>query len=399
MIEELLFEEESSTLDFKQEQYSFMNANEYQKGELLKDILAFANAWRRNDAYILIGIEEVKGGRSIVLGIENDLDDADLQQFVNSKTQRPLIFEYKNTQIDGKNIALIMIPINERPIYLKKDYGKLKKNTVYIRRGSSTDIATPDEVAKMGASINSEKSTPTLNLAFANRDAKLSLEKNIHILSKVLKFSTDAVIPDYEESTSYSQFDILASRRTVNKDYYRELLNYYYWKKISHPISFCISNLSDITATDIKIEIMVKADEDNITFLLEDKLPEEPSASHDYLENLPNIKSLPEHIAEMQIKPDIMIKLIENTWHIDVRFQKVQAGQTVFTKDIIYFSPKKEGEVSFNYKIFADNLPSPTQENLSVDVQVEKLESSLDEIIDEISERSYQEYLTKYSSQ
>ncbi len=31
------------------------------------------------------------------------------------------------------------------------DFGKLKKNAVYIRRGSSTEVADPDEVAKMGA--------------------------------------------------------------------------------------------------------------------------------------------------------------------------------------------------------------------------------------------------------
>jgi len=64
-IEELLYEEESSTLDFKQEQYKFIRANDYQKSELLKDILAFANAWRREDAYILIGVEEIKGGRNL----------------------------------------------------------------------------------------------------------------------------------------------------------------------------------------------------------------------------------------------------------------------------------------------------------------------------------------------
>ncbi len=394
MIEELLFEEESSTLDFKQEQYAFINANEYQKSELLKDILAFANAWRRNDAYILIGIEEVKGGRSCVLGVDDDLDDADLQQFVNSKTQRPLIFEYKNAQIDGEKIGLIKIPINERPIYLNKDYGKLKKHTVYIRRGSSTGIAAPDEVAKMGASIHSEKNVPTLEFAFANRDEKLSLEKNIHIISKVLELPVDAVIPDYEESRNNNQFDFITSHRTINKDYYREVLAYYYWRTISYPMAFCISNPSDIRATDIKIEIMVNAHEEDSIFL-ENELPKEPCASYEHLNNLHNIKSLPEHLADMQTKPDIMIKLIENTWHIDVLFQKVQAGQTVFTKDIIYFSSTKEGEIDFSYKIFADNLPSPIQGNLSVNVKIEKWKSDLEEI----QEIRRQEFLTKHRTQ
>lgn len=395
IIEELLFEEESSTLDFKQEQYAYANAEDYQKSELLKDILAFANAWRRNDAYILIGVEEVKGGKSIVLGIDNDLDDADLQQFVNSKTQRPLIFEYKNTLIDGKRIGIIKIPINERPIYLNKDYGKLKKHSVYIRRGSSTSVATPDEVAKMGASSQSERNIPILKLAFANVDTKLCNGENFNTTSKVLKLPENTEIPDYQENKSYHSFDVLESRRTINKNYYRELVNFYYSKTIRQPISFCISNISDFTATDIKIEMIVDNNQNSIHFVMEDELPKEPHASYDYLSNLPNMKFLPEHMAEMQNKPDITIKHIGSTWHMDILFQKVRPGQTVFTKDTLYFYSTKSEEVNFTYNIFADNLPSPIEGNLSISVQVQKWESSLEEI----QELRHQEFLTKHMSQ
>ena len=55
LLERLLYEEESETLDFKAQQYPFDGATDDQKSELLKDILAFANAWRRTDAYIGCG--------------------------------------------------------------------------------------------------------------------------------------------------------------------------------------------------------------------------------------------------------------------------------------------------------------------------------------------------------
>ncbi len=58
LIEHLLHEDEGVELDFKQEQYPFNNADDAAKSELLKDILAFVNAWRRSTAYILIGVEE-----------------------------------------------------------------------------------------------------------------------------------------------------------------------------------------------------------------------------------------------------------------------------------------------------------------------------------------------------
>jgi hypothetical protein len=146
----------------------FTNSSPIEKSELLKDILAFCNAWRRADAFILIGVEEVKGGESSVIGITELLDDAQIQQFVGGKTQRPVSFSYRNLAFRNKQIALIHIPVQERPIYLKNDYGKLKRNVVYVRRGSSTSEATPDEIVGMRNSYTEVASNilPKLSLRF-----------------------------------------------------------------------------------------------------------------------------------------------------------------------------------------------------------------------------------------
>ena len=150
LMEELLNEDESAMLDFKRDQYLFDKASDEQKSELLKDILAFANAWRRTDAYILVGVEDVKGGRSSVVGVTSHFDDASIQQFVNGKTNRPVTFSYHVFPFEGVQVGIFHLPLQDRPIYLKKDFGKLKQREVYIRRSSSTDIADPDEIAKMG---------------------------------------------------------------------------------------------------------------------------------------------------------------------------------------------------------------------------------------------------------
>jgi predicted HTH transcriptional regulator len=75
LMEKLLHEEESSSLDFKRDQYPFNGASDAEKGELLKDILAIANSWRRTTGYILVGVQEVKGGRSDVMGVSGHLAD------------------------------------------------------------------------------------------------------------------------------------------------------------------------------------------------------------------------------------------------------------------------------------------------------------------------------------
>lgn len=167
LMEQLLNEKENTSLDFKVKQYLFDSSDfvglgldlkknkkeidEY-KGELLKDILAFANSWKRTDAYILIGVEEVKGGRNLPKGVSKHIPDNDLQQFVNSKTQKPITFSYEAFEFDKVQIGVIQIPVQERPLFIKNDYGKLKKDTVYCRSGSSTYEARLEEILRMAKS-------------------------------------------------------------------------------------------------------------------------------------------------------------------------------------------------------------------------------------------------------
>jgi hypothetical protein len=114
----------------------------------------------------------VQGGRSTITGVTHHLKEADLQQLVNSKTNRTVTFSYQGLEFEGRQIGIIRIPRQARPTYLRKAYGKLKPNEVYLRHGSSTSIATLEEVARMGAddhttTANPEASTLTTLLTHA----------------------------------------------------------------------------------------------------------------------------------------------------------------------------------------------------------------------------------------
>ncbi len=167
LLEQLLHEAESQSLDFKQAQYRFAGASVPEKSELLKDVLAFTNSWRRTSAYILIGVQEVKGGRGQVIGIDDHIEDASLQQFISSKTQRPVELSYEVVHLEGVKIGVIEIPIQERPFYAKATYGKVKSDIVYIRAGSSTREATPEDLVQMGAQ-QSVEAVPRLLLSWAD---------------------------------------------------------------------------------------------------------------------------------------------------------------------------------------------------------------------------------------
>jgi hypothetical protein len=47
---------------------------------------------------------------------------------------------------------------------MKSDYGKLKKDTVYLRRGSTTDTADPDEIVRMVHASEPPAPKPKLSL-------------------------------------------------------------------------------------------------------------------------------------------------------------------------------------------------------------------------------------------
>jgi hypothetical protein len=104
----------------------------------------------------LIGVEELNGARSLIRGVTNHLADSDIQQFVNSKTNRPVHFSYESYASDDKHIGVISIPKQVRPFLLKSSYGKLKKDIVYARRGSSTTEVSLDEATRMAASDATE---------------------------------------------------------------------------------------------------------------------------------------------------------------------------------------------------------------------------------------------------
>ena len=228
LIEELLFAEEDASLDFKREQYPFEGADKEVKGELLKDILAFVNAFRRVDAYILIGVEEVRGGRSTVVGVQEQLDDARLQQFVSSKTQVPVTFSYRATTHDGLPIGVIQIPVQARPVYAKANYGKVVKEAVYIRRGSSTAIAKPEEIVRMGAPA-ATVGQPTVRLHLVDRVTGDSLGENV-VVEESTWFDVPSreEIPDYRPGTPVGSgmVRVIHHDTLANSDYYRDLSEY-----------------------------------------------------------------------------------------------------------------------------------------------------------------------------
>jgi hypothetical protein len=173
---------ESGVLDFKSAQYRFWHpATDNEKGELLKDIIAFANSFKTCDAFIVVGVSEKNQRKDQVVGVVQHLNDNDVQQFVNSKTNRRINYLVHSTIVEGKEIDIIQIDQHqERPIYLKKNFGNVKAKEVWIRAGSSSEIAGPDQIADMAkADLKAGFGETLISMEWSEADAHTRLGSEV----------------------------------------------------------------------------------------------------------------------------------------------------------------------------------------------------------------------------
>ncbi|HEV7390775.1 MAG TPA: ATP-binding protein [Burkholderiales bacterium] len=332
----LLAKDESTTLDFKQAQYPLANATDDQKSEIIKDILAFANTARDKDAYIIIGAKERKGHPATVIGITDHLEDAHLQQLINTKTNRPIMFRYRTTTIGGKQLGVIQIPVQERFLYLKKDFGKLRANIVYLRRGSSTSMATPDDIARMGIT-----DPPTLDVQFAHPTEHQLRGTRLQITSSLLR--TPKHIPDT---------DTLAG--LVNPNYHREAIAHTTFARFTKPVSIAITNTSTVTAHDVRITLTIPDPKRHVTITLDT-----PPSPHLFVTKSTPTKP-PKHQVTLDRTPSM--------WRITARLAKVQPHATQHLPELLYVGATRSTTLTLTATIYADNLPTPITTLLTIRV-------------------------------
>lgn len=366
LIEELLNDDESTTLDFKRDPYPFAGASDEEKSELLKDLLAFANAWRSREAYILIGVEEVKGGRSIVVGITGHYDGADFQKFVNSKTNRPIEFSYREYPFEGKNIGVFMIPVQERPLYLKMKFGRLSKDIVYVRRGSATDIAGIDEIARMGAASIARREVPTLRLQFGDSHRRVELGTLMTVMCKVLQFPPLNDIPDYTKSAGVWLVDPRS-----NRNYYRELMQYVVLRTWHQPIGFALRNTGSVLLVNARIELTVPRD-DRLNLTLDEELPAVPS-TNSLDKALPNIRGM-----LRQNEPSLVTQA--ESWQVTLPMGSVQPQAVVYSESI-YIGSGTARTISIDATIYADNLAEPVRTKLMVECQITTEQLTIEQLM------------------
>ncbi len=353
----LLGMEEGPTLDFKREQYCFDKATDEGKSQLLKDILAFTNAQRDRTAHILIGVEEVKGRRGEVVGVEKHLEDASLQEFVNSKTSTPVEFSYFPFSVEGKSIGVISIPIQQRPVWTRRSYGLVKSNEVYIRHGSSNQLASPDEIASMGRGnppkLRAEWGDATRRTVYAadhiHRSTGLKLPGEFHT---------------WDGKSGHYDFEALARRLEVDPTVYDgPMITLLREGAMFRPIGLRFFNNSGTVGENVKFTATLEDGRD-VGF-------KEPWATH----------TVP--IRRERSGPvDRKIQSVPSGGglEISVEIGHIRPGEHVWAGRGARFATKVSGRLIWKGRFVADNLPEPMEFLSTLQVEYEEREIRADDL-------------------
>lgn len=360
----LLLQSEGPELDFKRDQYAFKGADDLNKSKLLKDVLTFANSWRLGEAHILIGVEDLNTGHRDARGIPGaqHIDDASLQQFVNSKTNRDVKFSYQAFPYDGRSFGIITIPKQKRPFYARKDFGIVKASEVYYRRGSSCAVATPDEIHQMGLDDEREyRASPIIRLEFADLDRRVTLGASVNLSTINHERHTRTDYPD-EVSDDWGLSRIYGA----NLNYWRELADYVFTKQAFAAIGFAATNTSGELAKRVRFEV-IKPQGSAVSLIGDADLPEFPSARTGVF----SPRLFNSSLRNPQKGTPIVLKY-DGQWTLEIDFGDIQPKATIWAIDPVYVSATTPGTHSLGVRIYADNLSEPQEEEIQLNFSIDQ---------------------------
>jgi hypothetical protein len=356
LIEELLtslrYKSEGTDIDFKSAQYRFIGGSEDDKAEMLKDILAIANAWRDGTGYILLGFKDRRPHPAEVLGISQTIDDAMVQQFVHSKVKPKLTFRYEEHLYEGKTIGVISIPKQKRPFYLSHAYGKLKSNIVYVRRGSSTDEAEPPEITAM-ALADAGRGDMRVDLSVLTPDNNNLPDT---FARSYLQFSEK--FPDYvspRQASGPLGIDIRPFMGHDNRHFWREYAEFVRVDEGLIQMQFVLLNRSEVQLSNAKLEVSVEPlAGQGFQMLPGDELPREPRMHWDLLSG---IRTMPEVMASQNrrlvVDDEGLIPVCQ------VRFGTLLPGEEGRSSDTLGIIPLGPGKLRLRFRILASELAAP----------------------------------------
>ena len=147
-------QKETEVVDFKREFY-----HKEKTGDLIKDIVSFANVNDNEDKYIVIGVDN-DNYNLIDVDYDKVRDISEINQLLNEYCEPYINVElFRFTYNCKKLLALIISDNIDRPYIIKKEYNNrgsiLRTGEIYIRHGATNFIANRNDLDEIYANRQS----------------------------------------------------------------------------------------------------------------------------------------------------------------------------------------------------------------------------------------------------
>jgi hypothetical protein len=243
----------------------------------------------------------------------------------------------------------------------------LQANIVYVRRGSSTDLAQPDELARMGAAdaSSSDGQQPTLELEWADLSTQSGLGASVAVQSLVLnpQLSPKALMP----RDDMFGLALAGPFNAPGESYYADLLTYVYETQLISPLGLCIRNTGDVAARNVVLTSRIEK-ASNVRFYDASERPVAPS-KHPYMAALAGMRPLSEHL---QKRPRPRVTEFPTHWELTVPFGNVLPKASVWSTDVIYVGSESSIDLAVPVRVYAENLANPLSPQLVISVSSER---------------------------
>jgi len=202
---------ETDKIDFKQE----LNISDQKgKAELLKDIAAIVNTYsEENDGYgfIIVGVKdnEIVGSEVFENKKEDNLKasiDQLIREYLQPFVPTQLYYFHKENKVWG---AIIISPIEVYPCVFVKNIDNKYRGDVYVRRGSTTSKAEPEDYARFFG-MRLKKLWQDFRKLFHSLESRVENLESIMIDKEVTRsFKTDIHLNEEQISHKSISFDLL----------------------------------------------------------------------------------------------------------------------------------------------------------------------------------------------
>ena len=231
-IEMLIQHGEDTKVDYKRTIAINSKSDRKGRAELVRDLIAIANAHEETTGYLLIGVNEQAAGTSDQLvdcqGL--DLDDGLMHQIIDEFVDVPITFTFRYQEYKGVMIGIIEIPFSDNRFHVvKKDYTSsdntqlLRTGESWIRRGARKTPLTGYDMVRLKESIITKATTipqPLLSVSWGGEnctgaDIKISLADSL--VSYNIQSSMNFAGFSGEETIDYPNYTISLAFYIENK--------------------------------------------------------------------------------------------------------------------------------------------------------------------------------------